>query len=220
MRIDNPTIQGDITLPATSSGHFSGSFEGDGSNLTGIAPIGGTNITVTGTTVNLDDSITLTGITATSASFVLQTYESSSTIITSGSNIFGDTEADVQQFTGSIVHTGSYTGTGTITSVSGSIDDLESVRITETSALIYKDNVATLNSADAIYNLRPVSFNWKADNREDLGLVAEEVKEVYPQLVKSDGDGNAIGVNYSKLTSVLIKAVQDLSARISNLENN
>ena len=36
MRIDNPEIIGGITLPATSSGHFSGSFEGDGSQLTGI----------------------------------------------------------------------------------------------------------------------------------------------------------------------------------------
>ena len=36
MRIDSPEIVGEITLPATSSGHFSGSFEGDGSNLTGI----------------------------------------------------------------------------------------------------------------------------------------------------------------------------------------
>jgi hypothetical protein len=124
---------------------------------------------------------------------------------------------DSPSFSGSVTLA---TPSSPLTATSGSIDDLETVRVTETSALIYKDNVATLDSADAIYNLRPVSFNWKADNREDLGLVAEEVKEVYPQLVKSDGEGNAIGVNYSKLTSVLIKAVQDLSARISNLENN
>ena len=106
-----------------------------------------------------------------------------------------------------------------LTADSASIDDLTSVRVTETSALMYKENVATLDSADAVYNLRPVSFTWKNDRREDLGLVAEEVKEVYPQLVKSDGEGNALGVNYSKLTSVLIKAVQDLSARIAQLEN-
>ena len=106
-----------------------------------------------------------------------------------------------------------------LSATSASIDDLTSVRVTETSALMYKENVATLDSADAIYNLRPVSFTWKNDQREDLGLVAEEVKNVYPQLVKSDGEGNALGVNYSKLTSVLIKAVQDLSARIAQLEN-
>ena len=109
--------------------------------------------------------------------------------------------------------------TAEISAASGSINDLEVVRLTETSALIYKDNVQTLDSSDSIFNLRPVSFNWKSDNREDIGLVADEVKEVYPQLVKSDAEGNALGVNYSKLTAVLIKAVQDLSTRIRNLEN-
>ena len=109
--------------------------------------------------------------------------------------------------------------TAEISAASGSINDLEVVRLTETSALIYKDNVQTLDSSDSIFNLRPVSFNWKSDNREDIGLVADEVKEVYPQLVKSDAEGNALGVNYSKLTAVLIKAVQDLSTRIGNLES-
>lgn len=123
---------------------------------------------------------------------------------------------DSPSFSGSVTLA---TPSSVFTATSGSIDDLETGRLTETSALIYKDNVSTLDSADDIYNLRPVSFNWKADNRKDLGLIAEEVKEVYPQLVKSDGEGKAIGVNYSKLTSVLIKAVQDLSNRISILEN-
>ena len=109
--------------------------------------------------------------------------------------------------------------TAEISAASGSINDLEVVRLTETSALIYKDNVQTLDSSEALFNLRPVSFNWKSDNREDIGLVADEVKEVYPQLVKSDAEGNALGVNYSKLTAVLIKAVQDLSTRIGNLES-
>ena len=123
---------------------------------------------------------------------------------------------DSPSFSGSVTMA---TPSAEISANSGSINDLEVIRLTETSALIYKDNVQTLDSADSIFSLRPVSFNWKADNREDLGLIADEVKEVYPQLVKSDAEGNALGVNYSKLTSVLIKAVQDLSARISSLEN-
>ena len=57
----------------------------------------------------------LTSISATTGSFVLQVFESSSTIITSGSNIFGDAQNDIQQFTGSILQTGSMTTTGTIT---------------------------------------------------------------------------------------------------------
>jgi len=57
----------------------------------------------------------LTSISATTGSFVLQVFESSSTIITSGSNIFGDAQNDIQQFTGSILQTGSFTTTGTVT---------------------------------------------------------------------------------------------------------
>ena len=106
-----------------------------------------------------------------------------------------------------------------INAPSGSINDLEVVRLTETSARIHKDNIQTLDSSEAIFNLRPVSFTWKEDQREDIGLIAEEVNEHLPLLVKSDAEGNAIGVNYSKLTSVLIKAVQDLSSRIDALES-
>ena len=240
--------------------------------------IGSTEIDLGATTATLTG---LTSISAITASFVLQTFESSSTVITSGSNIFGDKANDIQQITGSLLQTGSavvsgsldvaqgtisgsfrgdgssltgissytvanstnnrvltsvdasngnaeanltfdgssLTVTGIVASTSGSIGDLTVVRLTETSALIHKENVQTLGDVNPIFNLRPVSFNWKEDNREDIGLIAGEVQEHYPQLVKNDHEGNALGINYSKLTAILIKAVQDLSARITTLES-
>jgi len=119
-------------------------------------------------------------------------------------------------FSGSF--SGSFEGV-TVSTTSGSVGDLTVTRITETSALELKTDIKSLRSSNKIYQLRPVSFNWKEDNREDIGLIAGEVQEHYPQLVKNDGEGNALGVNYSKLTAILIKAVQDLSSRISTLEN-
>jgi hypothetical protein len=74
--------------------------------------IGTTEIDLGTTAASLEG---LTSISATTGSFVLQIFESSSTIITSGSNIFGDAQNDIQQFTGSILQTGSMTSTGTIT---------------------------------------------------------------------------------------------------------
>ena len=74
--------------------------------------IGATEIDLGTTAASLTG---LTSISATTGSFVLQVFESSSTIITSGSNIFGDAQNDIQQFTGSILQTGSMTTTGTIT---------------------------------------------------------------------------------------------------------
>jgi len=244
MRIDNPEIIGDITLPATSSGHFSGSFEGDGGQLTNVAPIGGTNITVTGTTVNLDDSITLTGITATSASFVLQTFESSSTVITSGSNIFGDENTDTQQFTGSLLISGSGVGAGSSIITTGSVNISGSLGVgTAASGVVgailatndvvafassderLKENVEVIGSAvEKVEAINGVSFDWipmegvHVHSGHDVFVIAQEVEKVLPELVTTRDNGYK-AVKYDKLTAVLIQAVKELSDRVKTLEN-
>ena len=231
MRIDNPTIQGDITLPATSSGHFSGSFEGDGGQLTNVAPIGGTNISVVGTTVNLDDDVTLSGtITAATGTFVYQIFESSSTIITSGSNIFGDAEGDNQIFTGSILQTGSITtngiGVGTAPSgVVGAILATNDVVAFASSDERLKENVASIeNAVEKVEAIGGYTYNWIPmegvhvyGDMKDIGVIAQEVEKVLPELV-SDRENGYKAVKYEKLTAVLIEAVKELSERVKALE--
>ena len=122
------------------SGTVSGSFEGDGSSLTGIAGYtvansannrvitsvdatnanAETNLTFDGSTLGITGDATLTGtITAATGTFVYQYFESSSTIITSGSNIFGNDAADIQQITGSLLQTGSIDVKGNISASVG-----------------------------------------------------------------------------------------------------
>jgi Chaperone of endosialidase len=63
-----------------------------------------------------------------------------------------------------------------------------------------------------VMQLRPVSFQWKAgnDNRTHLGLIAQEVDAVLPEAVEKNADANApLGMNYSTLIPVLIKAIQE-----------
>ena len=231
MRIDNPTIQGDITLPATSSGHFSGSYEGDGSQLTGVAPLAGNNITVTGTTVALADTVTgLTSISATTGSFVLQLFESSSTIIHSGSNVFGDESTDNQQFTGSILQSGSITtngiGVGTAPSgVVGAILATNDIVAFASSDERLKENVVSIENAvkkvEAIggytYNWIPMEGVHVYGDMKDVGVIAQEVEKVLPELV-SDRENGYKAVKYDKLTAVLIEAVKELSERVKTLE--
>jgi hypothetical protein len=125
-------------------------------------------------------------------------------------------------FSGSADITGSLNVSGS-TSITGS---LNATSITETSALRFKENINEITSSDIVYNLRPVTFDWKKDGSHDIGLIAEEVGNHMTELVSKDQEGNIEGVKYTKLTSLLIKAVQDqqqtineLTARISNLEN-
>ena len=96
---------------------------------------------------------------------------------------------------------------------------LSATSITETSALKYKENINEITSSDIIYNLRPVTFDWKKDGSPDVGLIAEEVGDHMTELVSKDKEGNVEGVKYSKLTSLLIKAVQDQQKQIDELKS-
>lgn len=77
----------------------------------------------------------------------------------------------------------------------------------------YKQAVVSLENAGSLVDrLRPVRFEWIEDGRSDLGLIAEEVVEVLPELVYHDGEGAINGVNYRHLTAVLIGAIQEQRA--------
>ena len=66
-----------------------------------------------------------------------------------------------------------------------------------------------------IQRLRGVRFNWKAGGKEDIGLVAEEVGQVVPEIVTYERDGhNAQSLDYSRLVPVLIQGVKEQQSTI------
>ena len=81
--------------------------------------------------------------------------------------------------------------------------------VVQTSSARFKDEVETLSAAgEAIQLLRGVRFAWKDSGLASLGLIAEEVQAVFPELVETD-DGIAAGINYSGLVAVLVEAVKE-----------
>jgi Chaperone of endosialidase len=93
--------------------------------------------------------------------------------------------------------------------------------LTESSSLKLKENVETSEgNLEKVVNLRPVTYNKIGSETKELGLIAEEVAQVYPEFVQYDENGEPIGVNYSRLTAALIGAVKQLTKRIETLENN
>ena len=62
--------------------------------------------------------------------------------------------------------------------------------------------------------LRPVTFRYKkehdsGDARLQYGLIAEEVAQVYPELVVYDEKGQVKTVEYQKLPAMLLNALQE-----------
>jgi hypothetical protein len=82
---------------------------------------------------------------------------------------------------------------------------------TESSSIRYKDNVTDIESTlSKVRRLNPKRYTWKHSGEEDVGLIAEEVADVFPELVSRDENGRPDAVNYSKLSAVLVKAIQEL----------
>jgi hypothetical protein len=76
---------------------------------------------------------------------------------------------------------------------------------------------------DLIQRLRGVRFNWKSGGKEDIGLVAEEVGQVVPEIVTYEKNGkDAQSLDYSRLVPVTIEAIKELKAENKSLreENN
>ena len=102
---------------------------------------------------------------------------------------------------------------------------------TVSSSRRFKDEIRDMGEASSgLQRLRPVTFRYKqafADGARplDYGLIAEEVAEVYPDLVTYGADGQLETVQYDKLITMLLnelqnqhRLIQDLTARFARLE--
>lgn len=73
-----------------------------------------------------------------------------------------------------------------------------------------------------VLRLEPVSFNWKrlANPKKSIGLIAQDVQAVIDEVVfdTAMSDDSRLGIAYDSLIPVLIKAIQELTARLQTLE--
>ena len=117
-------------------------------------------------------------------------------------------------FTGNAVINGNLTVTGN-TNTSGCTTTL---CLIETSAQRYKDNIEPMGSQlSNVMRLEPVEFDWKMNKKHDIGFIAESVRDVYPNLISTNREGEVEGMNYTKLVSALVKSIQEQQGQINNL---
>ena len=112
---------------------------------------------------------------------------------------------------------GAYTpGNGYQLDVNGNVN---ATSYNSTSDYRIKKDVVVLNDSFIVDKLRPVTYNNTELKRQDIGLIAHELQDVYPFLVNGEKDGeNFQSVNYTGLIPILIKEIQDLKSRVSKLE--
>ena len=85
----------------------------------------------------------------------------------------------------------------------------------------YKKEIQTLPSAlEKVSALRGVSYQWKDRNDDStkIGVVAQEIEKVYPELVHTDEDGYK-SVAYSNLVAPMIEAIKELNQTVIELQS-
>lgn len=86
-----------------------------------------------------------------------------------------------------------------------------------TSDISLKENIKTLeNPIEQVMKLNGVSFDWKESGSSSIGVIAQELEEVFPELVKT---GEIKTVNYNGLIGVLIEAVKEQQKQIEELKS-
>jgi len=81
----------------------------------------------------------------------------------------------------------------------------------------WKKNIEPIEDPlDKVQSLRGVRFDWKEDGKADIGLVAEEVGQILPELVDYEDNGvDAKALDYGRLVALLIEAVKEQQSQIT-----
>jgi hypothetical protein len=105
------------------------------------------------------------------------------------------------------------TGTAVLCATNGQLGTVASSRR-------FKDDIVDMTETEVIHKFRPVTFIMKNDptKHKQWGLIAEEVQDIYPELVNPDENGDPYSVRYLDLIPMLLKEVQTLRKELDVLK--
>lgn len=82
-----------------------------------------------------------------------------------------------------------------------------------------KEHIAPLSGAlEKVKKLQGVSFDWKEGGTRNIGVIAQDVERVYPELVNTDKKTGLKSVEYGNLVAPLIEAIKEQQIQIDALK--
>ena len=96
----------------------------------------------------------------------------------------------------------------------------------ETSDKRKKDNIQDVDEdcVDLVKKIKVKTYNLKHDEKKKnhIGFIADELQEILPKKFEAivDTSGEFLGVNYGKMTAVLMKALQETLNKVEHLESS
>ncbi|MBC7904909.1 MAG: tail fiber domain-containing protein [Gemmatimonadaceae bacterium] len=93
--------------------------------------------------------------------------------------------------------------------------------VIQTSDARLKTNITSLEyGLTELLQMQPVSYNWKdkKDAKAKIGLIAQDIRKIIPEVVKGDESKEKLGMNYAELVTVLINALKTQQKQLENLK--
>ena len=94
----------------------------------------------------------------------------------------------------------------------------------ESTAFIYvsdrslKKNIRSIpNALERVQQLEGVNFQWKKNDKESMGLIANDVENIFPEIVSTDSEGLK-QLEYGNLVAALVEAVKEQQKEIDSLK--
>ena len=81
-----------------------------------------------------------------------------------------------------------------------------------------KENIKTIDSSlEKVNKLRGVEFNKIGEDKKSIGVIAQEVEKILPEVIATDDEGMK-SVAYGNMVGVLIEAIKELNAEVKELK--
>jgi hypothetical protein len=206
------------------------SMQGSGINMNaaatttggGILNVSGGKLVMNGGTLSMGaDAATTGGVTLYMAGGDINnlhniTGATSSMTFTGSLTLNSATSIDVYPNTGGGVYTMNVWGSGpdniifAINNGAGRADTFQAQKFIYSSDLSMKENLRPItNALGKILQLRGFNYDWKSGHGHDVGLVAQDVQKVFPELV-SKMQGDKLGIDYAKIIAPVVEAIRQL----------
>jgi hypothetical protein len=124
------------------------------------------------------------------------------------------------------VHIGATGNPSIALKVTGQIYCTDNITAYYSSDINLKDNIRPIESAlFKVQQINGVTFDWneksskiQQDKGHDVGLIAQEVEMVLPEVVVLRPDGIK-AIAYEKVVPLLVESIKELTKRVEDLEN-
>lgn len=127
-------------------------------------------------------------------------------------NIAMTSNTSIDVVSGATFNVSTTSGTAATLSIvgRGTADTFEAGKFIYTSDVNTKENIRPIeNALSRVLQLRGMNYDWKGTHGSDIGLIAQDVQKVFPELVTKISD-KRLGVDYPKMIAPIVEAIRQL----------